>query len=338
MKISLLSCSIFAALTFAASSAYADNTVENNTLYLGAKTGWTNFDSNCQSGESCDNDAWGGSGLVGYQISNWLAIEGGYNYFGNDKHTGSSKYDKVKSQNVELSFKGDWYLSDNWNLFGKIGGSYNDVKLPDADNVSLMLGTGIEYHISQSVRLRAEYQWFDNIGEYDHYKSRGDVNYVTFGIIYMFGQDAYKEPVLAAPISMEQIEQDQVGDYKDVAAPVQVEKNDTSMTLVTVNFAEKSDEISLDSYVTLQTVVDQLNAHPEQTVTITGYTSNSANSIAEQKVLSKQRAKNTAEYLESHGIASDRIMTEGMRAKSPVADNSTEEGRAKNRRVEIIFQ
>lgn len=53
--------------------------------------------------------------------------------------------------------------------------------------------------------------------------------------------------------------------------------------------------------------------------------------------LSEKRAQAVASYLEQCGIASSRITSEGKSSTEPVADNSTKEGRAQNRRVEIYI-
>jgi OOP family OmpA-OmpF porin len=51
--------------------------------------------------------------------------------------------------------------------------------------------------------------------------------------------------------------------------------------------------------------------------------------------LSQARAASVVVWLTSHGIAADRLTPKGYGLTMPVADNKTEEGRAKNRRVEI---
>ncbi|MFI5202304.1 MAG: OmpA family protein, partial [Candidatus Kapaibacterium sp.] len=53
--------------------------------------------------------------------------------------------------------------------------------------------------------------------------------------------------------------------------------------------------------------------------------------------LSKDRAKSVVNYLTQHGIDTTRLSAIGYGAAKPVAPNATEEGRAKNRRVEFIL-
>jgi len=71
-------------------------------------------------------------------------------------------------------------------------------------------------------------------------------------------------------------------------------------------------------------------------VTIYGHTDNTGSKELNTQ-LSKNRATSVSSFLNSSGILSERITTEGKAFDEPVADNSTAEGRAKNRRVEIYI-
>ncbi|MDB5966806.1 MAG: hypothetical protein JWQ72_3306 [Polaromonas sp.] len=77
-----------------------------------------------------------------------------------------------------------------------------------------------------------------------------------------------------------------------------------------------------------------LNQNPASTVTIIGHT-DSTGSDAINNPLSVQRANATRDYLVSRGVAGARIGTDGRGSREPVADNGTQAGRDKNRRVEI---
>ena len=71
-------------------------------------------------------------------------------------------------------------------------------------------------------------------------------------------------------------------------------------------------------------------------ITIYGHTDNTGSDAVNER-LSKERAQSVATYLKNCGIASSRMTTEGKSYSMPVADNSTKEGRAQNRRVEIYI-
>lgn len=98
---------------------------------------------------------------------------------------------------------------------------------------------------------------------------------------------------------------------------------DTGRSAVTPNFAP-----------ILAQFATSLNQNPVTTVTIIGHT-DTTGSDAINNPLSIDRADSTRDYLVSRGVARNRIATDGRGSREPVADNNTEQGRARNRRVEI---
>ncbi|OBK97830.1 hypothetical protein A5645_04845 [Mycobacterium asiaticum] len=82
-------------------------------------------------------------------------------------------------------------------------------------------------------------------------------------------------------------------------------------------------------------VADKLKACPNARVSINGYSDNSS-SEAMNMPLTTQRATSVAEYLIANGVARDHVVAKGLGSANPIASNDTVEGRAKNRRVEIV--
>jgi outer membrane protein OmpA-like peptidoglycan-associated protein len=78
-----------------------------------------------------------------------------------------------------------------------------------------------------------------------------------------------------------------------------------------------------------------LNQNPVTTVRIIGHTDNRG-SDAVNNPLSVNRADATRDYLVTRGVALNRIAIDGRGSREPIADNSTAQGRAMNRRVEIF--
>lgn len=78
-----------------------------------------------------------------------------------------------------------------------------------------------------------------------------------------------------------------------------------------------------------------LNANPTTTVRIIGHT-DSTGSDAVNDPLSVNRAASARNYLADRGVASSRIVIDGRGSHEPLADNGSEAGRARNRRVEIF--
>jgi len=79
------------------------------------------------------------------------------------------------------------------------------------------------------------------------------------------------------------------------------------------------------------------NLLTESTVIVEGYTDNVGKADANKK-LSEQRAKAVVEYLVGRGVDKKRLKSVGYGATKFVADNSTDEGKAKNRRVELVIK
>ncbi|MEO6290285.1 MAG: OmpA family protein [Ginsengibacter sp.] len=88
------------------------------------------------------------------------------------------------------------------------------------------------------------------------------------------------------------------------------------------------------SYSTLDDLVDYLNRKPNERIEIGGHTDN-VGSDAKNLVLSLERAKSIVQYLVSKGINNDRVVAKGYGAEEPIEENTTEEGRQKNRRTEV---
>lgn len=82
-------------------------------------------------------------------------------------------------------------------------------------------------------------------------------------------------------------------------------------------------------------VSDKLKACPTAHVTLNGYADNSGVE-AINIPLSTQRAQKVADFLVAHGVAGPQLVVKGLGSANPIASNDTPEGRAKNRRVEIV--
>ncbi len=93
--------------------------------------------------------------------------------------------------------------------------------------------------------------------------------------------------------------------------------------------------IQAESQILIDQVYELLNGNPELKVSIEGHTDNTG-TVAGNKKLSEDRAKAVMNALITMGIKGDRLASAGWGQEKPVADNRTEDGRAKNRRVEIV--
>lgn len=101
-------------------------------------------------------------------------------------------------------------------------------------------------------------------------------------------------------------------------------------------FKTNSSTLSADSKDALKKFAEEMKDMQETDITIYGHTDNTGTAAVNEK-LSLQRANAVSSYLGSCGIANTRMKAEGKSFTMPVADNSTEAGRAQNRRVEIFI-
>jgi len=85
----------------------------------------------------------------------------------------------------------------------------------------------------------------------------------------------------------------------------------------------------------LNKVADNLLQYPDSTVQIVGHT-DSDGEAAYNLGLSQNRASSVADILQADGVTYDRLQTSGRGEEAPVASNLTDEGKAQNRRVEIV--
>jgi len=84
-------------------------------------------------------------------------------------------------------------------------------------------------------------------------------------------------------------------------------------------------------------VAETLNRYPDRGIEVSGYTDSSGDDARNQR-LSERRAEAVKQILVDSGVSASRITTAGYGAANPVASNATAEGRAQNRRVEIVLE
>ncbi|RKP44856.1 OmpA family protein [Trinickia fusca] len=104
-----------------------------------------------------------------------------------------------------------------------------------------------------------------------------------------------------------------------------------------VTFDTNSYSIKPSFAPVLDQVAQTLNQNPEVIAQVVGHT-DSTGQPAYNQTLSVNRAQSVTGYLAQHGVAAQRLSAQGMGANQPIADNTTEAGRAQNRRVEIYLR
>lgn len=103
-----------------------------------------------------------------------------------------------------------------------------------------------------------------------------------------------------------------------------------------VTFPTNSYHLSPQAQMSLDKAAQTLAMYIDTTIVVVGHTDNTGNEGINMP-LSYNRAQAVANYLNSRGVASSRMNVAGRAATQPIASNSTPEGRAQNRRVEILI-
>jgi len=104
-----------------------------------------------------------------------------------------------------------------------------------------------------------------------------------------------------------------------------------------IHFETGKSDIQSESIPIVDQIVTMLKQNPGLKVSIEGHTDN-VGTEASNQTLSENRAKSVMNALIAGGIDKSRLSSKGWGHTKPVADDRTEEGRAKNRRVEIVKQ
>ena len=112
------------------------------------------------------------------------------------------------------------------------------------------------------------------------------------------------------------------------------------ITLGSLLFKSNSTELSQEAQIKIDDIVDTVKRYaPDRMIVVEGHASKEK-TIDEPRnqQLSEGRARTVADAFKASGFAHDRISARGFGSRISVADNETEQGRAKNRRVEIIIR
>ncbi len=151
-------------------------------------------------------------------------------------------------------------------------------------------------------------------------------------------------PLELAIIERPVIEQEVIAAVPTVSAEISAQPTRSQPTVridpkstKTVNFRTSvSTAFDAEAQRYLDALADYLVANPNAQVRIVGHT-DAFGTPAETQRVSEDRANQVKQYLRRKGIATGQIFDSGVGARQPVADNRTEDGRRKNRRVEIVI-
>jgi outer membrane protein OmpA-like peptidoglycan-associated protein len=113
------------------------------------------------------------------------------------------------------------------------------------------------------------------------------------------------------------------------------ELNKNGFVALYINFDTGKAELKQDGVAAVKEIATLMKSNPTLKLSVEGHTDNVGDAGSNKK-LAEARAKSVTAAIVASGIEAARLSAAGFGQDKPVADNRTEEGRAKNRRVELV--
>lgn len=212
---------------------------------------------------------------------------------------------------------------------------YNGGEEKDAQGVNIHLGGSMAYNLADAANM---------FGLGDDKLDRYKIVYGTFGDILV---KMYPELVPSYPVYNKVVDKSflasVVSNHPELLTGTAIKEQyateitkEVSSKSVQVQFETGSAVIKPESYAILDDILKSAVVAEGLKLGIYGHTDNVGNDASNLK-LSNERAESVRAYLQGKGLAAARLESKGYGASKPEADNSTAEGRAKNRRVQIVL-
>lgn len=231
-----------------------------------------------------------------------------------------------------------------------------DVGATDGTNPMINAGVGMMQDINDTMKIRADVRYRMDMDD-ESIPTEDEFNDFMFnvGLVIRFGAEkkstkaatstntaAPAAATTAAVMTDKDSDNDGIVDADDncpdTAEGVNVDNKgcelQQSFVLQGVNFVTGSDVLTTEAKTALDDVAATLIKNSTLSVEVAGYTDDRGNADFNQQ-LSQKRAESVKAYLESEGVDANNMTAKGYGEDSPIADNASADGRAKNRRVEL---
>jgi len=282
----------------------------------------------------------------GYHFNKNFALEGGYFHLGQFGYNATTSpagtmYGKIHLQGFNLDAVGMLPLENKFSVFARLGLQYALAKdnfsstgavpipansNPNKNAANYKAGLGVQYDFNKSLGMRVEAERFridDAVG------NRGDVNVFSVGLVFKLDRNKPAPQAATAP-------------PRKAAAPVLVivpiqAKTEQYCSILDFQFEINQDDIQREEKEKLAILGTFMTKYPNTTAVIEGH-SDDVGSAEDNMKLSQHRAESVVSYLvDGLHIAPSRLKAVGYGETRPVADNSTEEGKRKNRRIDALI-
>jgi OmpA-OmpF porin, OOP family len=283
---------------------------------------------------------------AGYDFTKNLAAEGVFSYVRTDSTGNAGNIKEVDVFNYHVD--GLYHFMPEKRLVPFVaagfGGMHNDSTLEKEDSFALNWGGGIKYFLSDSLALRGDVRHMLAMASD---LTRNHLEY-TAGISMLFGaKKPAPAPVVAPPPAPVPPPAPPVPEAQpapiteEPLAPIPAAEPTPEMTKYCVSLGIEFDidkaEIRTQYHDEVAKVGDFMKKYPTTTALIEGYTDEVGSDDYNMK-LSQRRAESVVKYLEDKfGIDKSRLSAKGYGKTKPIADNATDAGRQKNRRINAII-
>lgn len=366
--LSLISCALLTSQFAQADNDWSDPQWANSAWYIGGGLGQSraNIDderiirSLMNSGAnsvmfSADQRDNGYKLFIGKQLNKYFALETGY--FDLGKFSFNATTTPPGTLNGEVGFRGlnldllaQMPLSERFSIYGKLGMNYARANAhftgnrlfaatnpnPREDKLNPKAGLGLEYKFTPAFAIRGEAERYR---VNDAVNNRGDVDLYSINLVYKLGKPAARMPVKYIP-PPEPVVQAAPPEAAPIVQPTPPAKPAPKPVSEKVTFSAETlfdfdkSIVKPDGQRALDDLMKSMKGMNMEVMITVGHTDSIGTDEYNQK-LSVRRAEAVKAYLVSTGLDSTRIYTEGKGEEQSVADNSTKEGRAKNRRVTV---
>lgn len=236
-----------------------------------------------------------------------------------------------------VSGRGDraYFASDNIEQNGN-GLDIYEISLPEQlrPTKQILYSPGRVFNAHNGHPLEALVEIFDQTTGHSLFKSLSDKKYGDFTAL-LPADGIYGLSVTQPGYLLFTAEITQPGD--SILVPLQPIRSGSTTTLKNLFFDYDSDTILPTSHAEIERLLFFLAQNPTVKINIVGHTDNRGSDKYNLN-LSSRRADSLRKALIEQGVNPDRITSEGRGSTQPVATNDTDEGRALNRRVEVVIQ
>lgn len=302
-------------------------------FFIGGKVGYQWAQDKNYNHTTPNNSIFGAYG--GIQISpNW-SWDLGYQYHNTLKANATSV--NVDTWLIDSGVRYDWFLRNDLSFYTKVGAAYWELdkerkynaQLLNSKGVSPLGEVGFSYSIKPNFNLSLGYQYIDSIG--DSITGKYDSHSLVLHGRYVFNDKPNETFETAAPQPQESpLDKTYKGKETITKQQSLTFSSDDSIGLFSVD-SEKVHPLVKEK---LKELAILLRKYSQSRVIITGHT-DATGSKSYNQTLSERRAESVAQELIKLGVNKSQITTQGQGEMAPIGDNTTFEGRAKNRRVEL---